>query len=176
VTKAAQFQPKKILEVLHKHEVKCVVIGGIASTIHGANLLTSDVDICPSLVTSDLDKLAAALTELNAVMMPTGEADGLELDWTGRNLKRWLADFRFLNLMTDYGQLDLISRPDGTEGYRDLIGAAETTDLGEGVAIRVASLEDVIRSKQAAGRQRDLAQLPTLRKLLEIVGENERSK
>jgi hypothetical protein len=169
----SQFQPKKILEVLHKHDVKCVVLGGIAGTLHGSNLPTSDVDICPSLATSDLDRLAAALKELNAVAMAEGEPKELELDWTGRNLKKWLADFKLFNLMTDCGQLDLIHRPAGTQGYKDLAKSAKVMNLGEGVEIRVAALADVIRSKQAAGRQRDLEQLPTLRKLLEILDNQE---
>lgn len=173
VLRSSPFQPKKILEVLHKHDVKCVVLGGLAGTMYGSNLPTSDVDICPSLVTSDLDRLAAALKELNAVAMAEGEPGGLKLDWTGRNLKKWLADVKFFNLMTHYGQLDLIYCPAGTQGYRDLAKSAQVKNLGEGVEIRVAALGDVIRSKQAAGRQRDLEQLPTLRKLLEILEEQE---
>jgi hypothetical protein len=169
----AQFHPRKILEVLHKHEVKCVVLGGIAGTLHGANLPTSDVDICPSLHTSDLDKLAAALKELDAVMLTHEEPGGIKVEWTGRSIRKWLVDFRFLNLMTRYGQLDLIHRPAGTEGYRDLARSAETTDLGSGLEVQVAALQDVIRSKQAVGRQRDLEHLPTLRKLLEILKEGE---
>lgn len=164
-----QFEPRKILAVLHKHDVKCVVLGGVASAIHGATFPTSDVDICPALTTGDLDNLAKALRELEAIAMMTDEPDGIPLDWTGRSLKKWLPAFRFLSLMTKYGQLDLIYRPDGTEGYKDLSRGAETKDLGGGVETRIAALEDIIRSKAAADRQRDREQLPTLRKLLEMI-------
>ena len=95
------FQPKKILEVLHKHDVKYVVLGGIASTLYGAPFPTSDVDICPALDTKNLERLGAALKELNAVALAEGEPDGLPLDFTGRNLKKWLADFKVLHLMTE---------------------------------------------------------------------------
>ncbi len=172
MTKVPAFQPKKILELLHKHDVKCVVLGGIASTLYGAPFPTSDVDICPALDTANLERLGTALKEMNAVALATGEPDGLPLDFTGRNLKRWLADFKFLYLMTDYGHLDLLYRPAGTEGYRDLSRNSVVGDLGGGLEIMVAALSDVIRSKQATGRQRDLEQLPTLRKLLEIREEN----
>ena len=168
MTEVPAFQPKKILEVLHKHDVKCVVLGGIASTLYGAPFPTSDVDICPALDTENLDRLGAALKELNAVALAADEPDGLKLDCTGRNLKKWLADFKFLNLMTEYGQLDLLYRPAGTEGYRDLRRESVVEDFGGKFEVRVAALSDVIRSKQAAGRQRDLEQLPTLRKLLEL--------
>ena len=165
---APAFQPKKILEVLHRHDVKCVVLGGIASTLYGAPFPTSDVDICPALDTENLKRLGSALKEMNAVALAADEPDGLHLDFTGKNLKKWLADFTFLHLMTDYGQLDLLSRHAGTEGYRDLSREAVVEDLGGELEITIAALRDVIRSKQAAGRQRDLEQLPTLRKLLEI--------
>lgn len=158
--------------MLHKHDVKCVVLGGIASTLYGAPFPTSDVDICPALDTGNLERLGTALKEMNAVALATDETDGLPLDFTGRNLKRWLADFKFLHLMTDYGQLDLLYRPAGTEGYRDLSREAVVEDLEGGLEITVAALSDVIRSKQAAGRQRDLEQLPTLRRLLEIREKN----
>lgn len=168
MTDAPAFQPKKILEVLHKHDVKCVVLGGIATTLYGAPFPTSDVDICPALDTENLERLGSALKEMNAVALATDEPGGLPLDFTSKNLKRWVADFKFLHLMTDYGQLDLVYRPAGTEGYRDLSREAVVEDLGGGLETTIAALSDVIRSKQAAGRQRDLEQLPTLRKLLEI--------
>lgn len=114
------------------------------------------------------------LTELGAIMMTTDEPQGIPLDWTGRLLKKLLPEIRFLNLMTKHGQLDLIYRPDGTDGYRDLSRGAETKSLGNGLEIRVAALQDIIRSKQAAGRPRDLEHLPTLRKLLEIRSEGEK--
>src|SRR5919106_2773561 len=112
------FQPKKILEVLRKHDVKFVVLGGIASAIYGSPFPTGDVDVCPALDTGNLGRLTSALEDLDAVMLATDEPNGLKLDFTGRSLKKWLADFKLLNFMTKYGQLDLLLRPAGTEGYR----------------------------------------------------------
>ena len=68
--------------------------------------------------------------------------------------------------MTDHGQVDIVYRPSGTGGYQDLNERAERFQLGP-TSVRVAALEDIIRSKQAVGRERDLEQLPTLRLLLE---------
>ncbi len=128
---------------------------------------TNDVDIVPELTTANLDSLAAALNELNATIMSHDAPDGpVNVDWDGRRLRRWIVDVRFLNLMTDFGKLDLIHRPGGTSGYQDLARSAEGVALDD-VQIKVASLEDIIRSKQAVARDRDLEQLPTLRLLLE---------
>lgn len=164
------FQPKKILEALARHDVACVVIGGIAGTIHGSPFTTSDVDICPDLRATNLEKLASALNELQSRILVTDEPEGLQIEVTGALLRKSIPDFQFLNFMTKYGQIDLLYKPAGTEGYKDLVRNAVEGALGE-VTVQIAALEDVIRSKQAAGRQRDLEHLPTLRRLLGISRE-----
>lgn len=105
-------------------------------------------------------------------MMASDEPEGVELDFSGKSLQKWLVDFRFLNLSTRFGRLDLLYRPAGTEGYRDLASNAKTELIAE-VEVRLAALEDIIRSKQAAGRERDLQHLPTLRRLLERKNEED---
>lgn len=163
----AAFQPREILRVLREHDVECVVLGAIAATLHGAPFMTNDLDICPEGSNANLDHLSAALRELDGKMMAADEPAGRNLEWSARSLWKWLVEFKFVNIQTKYGQLDLLYRPAGTDGYADLKRSAVTEDIG-GVAVVVAALEDVIRSKQAAGRQRDLEQLPTLRNLLGI--------
>jgi hypothetical protein len=69
------------------------------------------------------------------------------------------------NLVTDLGNLDIAFARSGTHGYRDLARDAEVMTV-RGVSVPVASLADVIRSKEAAGRARDRAVLPALRELL----------
>ncbi len=55
--------------------------------------------------------------------------------------------------------------PSGTDGYGDLARGAAIIEAF-GVSIRLASLEDIIRSKEAAGREKDKRVLPTLREIL----------
>jgi hypothetical protein len=70
------------------------------------------------------------------------------------------------NLVTDHGRLDITFRPSGTTGFADLArDAVHLTILG--VEVDVASLADVIRSKEAAGREKDRLALPVLRRVLE---------
>ena len=68
-------------------------------------------------------------------------------------------------LTTEAGDLDISFTPDGTTGYSDLAREAESADLC-GSVVHVASLADVIRSKQAANRPKDQRVLPTLRRIL----------
>lgn len=170
--KARVFRPLRILETLVEHGVDFVLVGGLASAIHGAPYSTIDVDVVPELQTSNLDHLAAALRELEATLRDADEPNGIQIDFDGRTLKKALPDFRFLRFDTKYGYLDLLYKPAGTEGFRDLAKSAEEEDVGS-VQVRIASLEDVIRSKQAVGRPRDLEQLPTLRRLLELERESD---
>lgn len=161
-----KFDPEHILRILAKHQVDHIVVGGIGGVLHGSPMPTRDLDIVPALRAANLKALAAALNELNARLIMHGEPEGIKIDWRGRDLQRMIVDVRFLNLMTDYGQVDLLHRPAGTTGYQDLATRAENLTLDD-VRVRVAALEDIIRSKQAAARERDLEHLPTLRLLLE---------
>jgi hypothetical protein len=74
------------------------------------------------------------------------------------------------NLVTTAGAIDLTFEPSGTRGYADLRRDAFEIDV-DGIVITVASLADVIRSKQAAGREKDTIALPRLRRLLERLQE-----
>lgn len=143
-----------------------MLIGGVASAIHGAPFSTIDVDVVPEIQTTNLDRLARALKELAATLRDAGEPDGIAIDLDGKTLKKALPDFGFLRFDTKHGFLDLLYKPAGTGGFRDLARSATKEDVGS-IGVLIASLEDVIRSKQAVGRPRDLQQLPTLRRLLE---------
>jgi hypothetical protein len=164
---SSEFDPISILEMLATHGVEHVVVGGTGGIIHGSPMSTDDVDIVPDLSLSNLYALADALNEMDAELKSADAPDGvLRVEFSGPQLQRWIVEFRFLHLRTKYGDLDIIHRPGGTNGYQDLARGAETVELGT-FELRVAALEDIIRSKQAVARERDLEQLPTLRMLLE---------
>ena len=156
------FRPEEILRILNDHEVLYVVIGGMAAVIHGSDIPTTDIDVTPDQSLSNLQRLSAALREMNAKIWTQPEPEGLSFDHDGASL----ADAQILNLITDYGRLDVTRTPAGTQGYEDLKRDAVTVDVF-GLAVSVASLADVVRSKQAAGRPKDLQFLPTLRRLLD---------
>lgn len=157
------FQPQLILEVLARHRVRCVVIGAYAAVLAGAEVLTADIDITPATDDANLARLAAALGELHAaIRVGAGEPPvPLPAD------PRLLARTEILNLVTDAGALDITVRPDGTTGYDDLRRNARAHGAAGDLYVTVAALEDVIRSKAAAGRAKDMAALPQLRAVLE---------
>lgn len=157
------FAPLRILEVLARHQVRCVVIGGYAAVLAGVPLVTRDIDITPATDQANLQRLADALKELHAaISVGPGEPPvPLPADPV------LLARTEILNLTTDAGELDITTRPDGTDGYEDLKRHANQQQLAGGLHISIASLQDIIRSKTAAGRAKDLATLPDLRAMLD---------
>lgn len=159
-----RFQPEEIFRVLDRHRVEYVVIGGIAATLHGSNLRTGDVDICPSRDSANLSRLASALKEMEARIRTADVPDGLPFACDTEFLK----GIDLLNLVTRFGDFDISFVPAGTAGYEDLVRQAVKVDL-EPVIVPVASLEDVIRSKKAAGRIKDLQQVPILEMLLKEI-------
>jgi hypothetical protein len=151
-----------ILRTLDRHGVDYILIGGLAARLHGSPLLTDDVDITPSAEQENLRRLIAALRELGAELRVAGMESGLPFDFDESSFHATTA----MTLTTRDGPLDLCFRPEGTGGYPDLAEDAETYEVF-GLTIKVASLDDVIRSKQAAGRDVDLQALPTLHALRE---------
>lgn len=156
------FDPEEILRVLHVHGVDYVLIGGLAATLHGSPHVTMDVDITPSASEPNLARLAEALEELDARVRTEGEPEGVAFDRSAEMLSR----VSLLNLTTRAGDLDLAFEPHGTGGYPDLRPRSILIDI-HGTPVRVAALADVVRSKEAAGREKDRLTLPTLRRLLD---------
>src|SRR5204862_2911460 len=99
--------------------------------------------------------------DLEARIRIAGEPAGVPFDHSAESLAR----VRVWNLQTPLGDLDLTFQPSGTRGYDDLRRDVVTMRV-RNVDVPVASLADVIRSKEAAGRARDRAVIPALRELL----------
>ena len=156
-----RFRPREILAVFERHQVDYVLIGGFAAVVHGSPIPTADVDITPEASAANLTRLSAALTELAARARAEGVEDGVPFGHDADSL----AAVGVWNLTTAYGDLDISFVPTGTQGYSDLRRDAVEVTL-RGVRVPLASLADIVRSKAAAGRPRDLRALPVLRELL----------
>jgi hypothetical protein len=154
------FDGDAILTVLHRHGVDFVLIGGFAAVVHGSPLLTNDIDITPARERVNFARLSAALTELEAKV----RAEGLEPMPFAHDADS-LAAVQIWNLTTRYGDLDISLMPSGTNGYEDLRRDAIEIEL-RGTKVLLASLADIVRSKAAAGRDKDRRALPVLRELL----------
>jgi hypothetical protein len=154
-----------MLRILADHGVRLVMIGGFAAVIHGSPYVTADIDIVPDPAEDNLRRLSEALGLMHARVWTADEPEGLAFQHDATSLaavRRW-------NLVTDFGRLDISFEPSGTEGYADVARDAVHLTIS-GVEVDVASLADVIRSKEAAGRDKDRLVLPVLRRLLDEQG------
>ncbi len=158
-----RFDPESLLAVLNAHDVAYVVIGGFAALLHGSALPTRDLDVTPSPDKANLARLSAALTELQARIRTDAVPEGLPFSHNAASL----AGAGSWNLQTAHGDLDLSFVPSGTQGYSDLSVDAERVALSDMLTIRIAALADIIRSKDAANRDKDRRALPLLRRLLD---------
>ncbi|MCC6930140.1 MAG: helix-turn-helix transcriptional regulator [Gemmatimonadaceae bacterium] len=164
------FAPLELLSALERHRVRYVLVGGLAAVLHGAPMLTTDVDIAPEGGSDNLRRLALALSEVGAVARGHHDPRAWTPDLSASGLAR-AALHRF---ETRHGGLDLLFQPTGTAGYDDLRQKALSVALGD-VTVTVASLSDVIRSKEAAGRGDDRVTVPMLRRLQRLAARQRRS-
>jgi hypothetical protein len=170
MTEMVPYRPDEILEVLERHRVLYVVIGGLAAELRGSPYVTRDVDVTPARTRENLTRLAAALRELDAKLRIPDREEPLEVPLDERSVEQGTS----WTYVTKHGYLDIALLPDGTRGYGDLRRSATKERLTDTVAIFVAALADVIRSKEAAGREKDRAVLPILRQVLERSRQKER--
>lgn len=155
------FDPVRICEILNDEGVDYVVVGGFAAVIRGSTLPTKDIDIVPSRVRENLDRLGQALTRMNAMIRVDGDPVPTKIDGA------FLANMPFmLNLVTDFGEIDLTFTPAGKAGGFEGWRAGATVEVvADGLQVVVASLDDIIDSKQTANRIKDQAVLPYLESL-----------
>jgi hypothetical protein len=147
---AESFQPRELLTTLVRHGVDFIVIGGMAGTARGSAYVTLDLDIAYERSRANLERLAAALGELDSTLR--GAPPDLPFVLDAKTLENG-ANFTFA---TRYGPLDILSDPAGAPAYETLRAGAGEELLVEDVRIRVASLEHLIAMKEAAGRPKDL--------------------
>ena len=129
-------------------------------------MVTVDVDICYARDRANLDRLAAALREVHAELR--GAEPGLPFRLDGKTLERGDS----FTLTTDLGAIDILATPSGTSGYEDVARTAEVLELFEH-RIAVASIEDLIRMKRAAGRPKDLIAVEELAALRDEIDGHE---
>lgn len=156
----AAFDPLRALRVFDDHGVDFVMIGGLAARLWGSPTVTNDLDVCYSRDRDNLERLAAALTEMEARLRGVDETVPFLLD------AETLRNGDSFTFVTTAGNVDVLATPTGTAGYDDLVAAATTMDLGD-LETRVADVEDLIRMKQAVARPKDLIEVEVLGALRE---------
>jgi hypothetical protein len=156
---------RTILETFNRHQVQYVHIGGAAAESLGWRGLSDDVDLTPATTQQNLQRVADAVKELDcgfrvdAVRYPMGfhQPGGIDARTFRNQVSVALTS-------AEHGDLDIALRPDGTAGFGNLVRNAATRRVaGTSIAVPIAARADIIRSKQAADREKDRDVLPAMR-------------
>lgn len=136
-----------VARLLAKHRLDVVMIGNAAAALHGSPVTTLDIDFMFRKTPANLGKLKRLADDLGAtVMRPFYPASQLYRVTRDR----------------DGLQLDFMAKIDGIRSFESLLGRSIVVPFGA-AGLRIAALEDIIKSKERAAREQDLAVLPLLR-------------
>jgi len=139
---------KEFVELLNKHEVRYLVVGGYAVAVYGHPRYTKDLDIWIEASNKNSDRILVALNEFGFGSLDLNRDDFLEPGW-------------IVQLGNPPNRIDLLTSVSGlqfAESYE-----ARNIVLTAGQQVSFVSLSDLIRSKVAAGRPQDLADVDHLR-------------
>ena len=164
-----EFDPFAMCDILNQEGVEYVVLGGFAAILRGSPITTHDLDVIPWRDRSNLDRLGRALTRMNAKIRIAGDPVPTKIDGA------FLANMpHMLNLVTDFGEMDLTFSPAGSAGDFEGWKKGATLENIEGdLMVLVASLDDIIDSKRAANRPKDHMALPYLESLRDEIRRQE---
>jgi hypothetical protein len=140
--------------------VEFIVVGGVSAILQGATVNTMDLDICYRRTPENIRRLVAALAPLNP--RPRGFPPDLPFIFDERTVQLGS------NFTLEIGpeSLDLLGEMSAIGGYEQVIGGALDTQVGSRT-VKTLSLEQLIATKTAAGRTKDLAVIPELQAALE---------
>lgn len=151
---------RALLELLDRHAVDYIVIGGLAGIIHGSAYPTYDFDVLYARDDKNLERMAAALSEIHVTL--SGAPADLPFQVDARTLKAG-SNFTF---ESDLGRFDILGHADGMRDYEAMRNASAREELW-GFPVRVAAIADLIRMKRAAGRPKDKSMVEELTALVE---------
>jgi hypothetical protein len=146
----------RIVRALAAQRVDYVIIGGLAVQAHGHVRTTQDANLLPAPELPNLERLAAALTELRARPAGSrGAVEGFHVDADA------LASADLLSLDTDAGGVDVHRSPPGSPPYHEVRRGALVLEIA-GVEVPFVGLDDLIAMKRVSRRPIDLGDIAAL--------------
>lgn len=158
-----------MLSALVAHDIRFVLVGGVAATVHGSARFTNDLDICYDTAADNIDRLVRLLVSWQAYLR--GVEPGLPFVLDARTFRTT----PLLTLTSTMGAIDLLDRVPGVGAYREALAASEPVQIGDTV-FQALTLDALIASKQAVRRKKDVEHLIELEAIRALrAGESERA-
>jgi predicted nucleotidyltransferase len=148
-----------ILAAMVARDIRFVVIGGVAATVHGSARFTNDIDLCYDTAPDNIERLVILLTEWRAYLR------GVELGLPFILDARTFRTTPLMTLTTTMGAIDVLDAVPGVGDYAKALAASEQFRIGS-TDFRALTLEALIASKKAARRKKDLEHLIELEAIL----------
>ncbi|MEV0237918.1 hypothetical protein [Nonomuraea sp. NPDC050786] len=147
---ALGFDPFPLLEALHRHGVRAVVVGQVAGIMHGSTELTGDLDLLWDGLPAHAPALAAAFASVNAQLI---DEKGNSVATRPDSFLRPKVEFTSPGASGDCCTPAL---PWGNLHVREFLDRAITVVDPGGLEVHYVSREDLIRMRRAIGRPKDL--------------------
>lgn len=153
----------EVLALLHDAGAKFVVVGGVASALHGGSRVTFDLDVVPSLDPEDWRRTIEFLWSSGArPRIP----ESMERICDVALVRQWRTDKGMLALnfrtFDESTEVDLLVSE--SERFEELFRRAVVIRV-DGRDFRVVSLDDLIAMKEAVGRPQDLLDIAELKQI-----------
>ncbi len=147
---------RRIIELLERHGVEYVVVGGVAAVLQGAPVTTFDFDALFKVEAQNIERLAAVLTELDARYRERPDL---------RPTRNDLAAGQHILMLTNCGPFDLLGIIGGGKRYEHVVDSATEVSI-DGMSVKVLSIEALIEDKKALNRYKDQAAIRLLEALV----------
>lgn len=158
---------ERIFRALNKRKVKYLVVGGVAVNLYGYLRFTGDLDLLVLLEEGNLNKIDEVMKELGyGERLPVSV---LELKDT-KQVKNWLKEknmkaFSFHPPKNNPLQIDIIIEE--SLKFKTIYPKKVIKKISD-VSIPVVSIEDLVKMKKRANRDKDLLDLEALIQLYDL--------
>jgi hypothetical protein len=154
-----------IVRALNDHQIKYLIVGGLAVVAHGYVRFTADIDLVLAMDNQNLSAAVTALKSLNyRPRAPVAFEQFIDPDLR----KKWIHEKEltvFSLFSPDHAatEIDLFVDPPLT--FPDAYSRATRLEVAPGIVAAFCSLDDLIELKSKAGRPRDLDDIAQLTKI-----------
>ncbi len=155
-----------LFKALNDAKVQYVIVGGLATVLHGYARFTADIDLVINLEQGEAEKaVKAILTSGLKARLPVDP-----MQFANKSVREsWIKDknmlvFSFYQPDNPLLIVDVFVREPFP--FRDMVQRAVSMDMG-GITVTVCAITDLIAMKRQAGRPKDLEDIKYLQGLLD---------